>query len=1022
MILKILITLLLSVKSSIDWEAAETLKNMIMDSQLSIAGATHEHDQAILQWLKARFPKSFVNIQMAPKAGSSKLGLLGESVEASKRLDLIPQLLRLLFDMHSVGLRVPWTRMRHMPRSPHKFALVSPVAWEMVADPHTMTVIEGTREDVSVLVAFIRSWGIDLLYPDSIALVAQIEKEAESSVIDFDTWTYRFTKLGLVSVPDLVSMLHSGRIDKAVFCGVIKDNGELLAETAFRARSRKMEVGDIWRVMHGELVVELVSKEWSICPEDMINFLISFLARATKGSSTWAASLFLLQTLKEWSLPGGMCASAPETLEKYFLVVSLPFIEMVCPMEFVFGANGVDIDELFTHDRYYRDPALWLTTAKLWSTFDLASRLDEDLTEDEKSRIWQFASRFVSFMIRGPEAVEAAATHFPSFYRFCQDISITPFTLNLAWVCFPNDSVEKACEAIERLDEVASFVPAEEYRQFAYWDAEGFGDMVSVIQDPGSTEVCRDRLLHITTRRLSQSLLSLNGFEEVRSAPAVKALCGWKGHSEPVADLAVAWLCGAGTDRLCSILATAEDPEMAVRDMASRLFYDNPDPDMWETELSESRIYDSVSNAREACANRALDFLVEVVGSEDAPSISSRHHIPGQRSFCLNRRSLFLGMERPIAEKVCPILFVPRLPVSEVRRQVREKGPKSQPGSLVVTRDSAFSDSLPLLLSQFASASQPNGIRFEGERGIDQGGLTRDWFARLGGIAAGTCDTDPLGGLFKLKKKPGSDGYLIINPERLGEHDMDYWYAFGRLMALAVLKKEQLGISLPVMFFARFLNGMITAEDLVPEEEDLVKALSLSELKYGISDSNPDGFTMTLYLDELPDDIDGTDVSYATQNQVLARVLAFYNQPSEEAAFDKMRSGFAKLLSLRSTKEIFNARQLKILIAGDDVLDVAALKASAIMRDPPATQLAFDLVFEWLAKQNVMMQKKFLQFVTGSSSLSVRTLEFSLLATQSKYPSAHTCMNLIELPDYQTLEEIEEHFPIALRTERIDNH
>ena len=147
--------------------------------------------------------------------------------------------------------------------------------------------------------------------------------------------------------------------------------------------------------------------------------------------------------------------------------------------------------------------------------------------------------------------------------------------------------------------------------------------MVSVIQDPGATEVCRDRLLHITTRRLSQSLLSLNGFEEVRSSPAVKILCGWKGHSESVADLSVAWLCGAGTERLCSILATAEDNQMAVRDMASKLFYASPAfTKAFRTLEKIARIESWTSKLRLSGARMPRPYRVVITFRVKDPSVS----------------------------------------------------------------------------------------------------------------------------------------------------------------------------------------------------------------------------------------------------------------------------------------------------------------------------------------------------------------------------------------------------------------
>ncbi len=74
------------------------------------------------------------------------------------------------------------------------------------------------------------------------------------------------------------------------------------------------------------------------------------------------------------------------------------------------------------------------------------------------------------------------------------------------------------------------------------------------------------------------------------------------------------------------------------------------------------------------------------------------------------------------------------------------------------------------------------------------------------------------------------------------------WLAFGRLIALTALKEEQLGVNLPVVFWARFLNGHVDLEDLSPELEDTTKFLTAlyfqTSAQFGVdAKKNPEGET-----------------------------------------------------------------------------------------------------------------------------------------------------------------------------------
>jgi len=135
-----------------------------------------------------------------------------------------------------------------------------------------------------------------------------------------------------------------------------------------------------------------------------------------------------------------------------------------------------------------------------------------------------------------------------------------------------------------------------------------------------------------------------------------------------------------------------------------------------------------------------------------------------------------------------------------------------------------------------------------------------------------------------------------------------------------------------------------------------------------------------------------------------------------------MRAGFQTMFHLDMVKTTYTARDLKLLIAGSDSLNIGELKAAAVARmdQPPVKMQSFHWLFEWLAEQPISSQRLFMRFVTGSPSLSVRPLEFSGLPLGSMFPLSHTCMHWIELPEYQTRAELEATMNEAIHTESID--
>ena len=98
--------------------------------------------------------------------------------------------------------------------------------------------------------------------------------------------------------------------------------------------------------------------------------------------------------------------------------------------------------------------------------------------------------------------------------------------------------------------------------------------------------------------------------------------------------------------------------------------------------------------------------------------------------------------------------------------------------------------------------------------------------------------------------------------------------------------------------------------------------------------------------------------------------------------------------------------EFKKLISGDDKLDVAKLKAAA-HHSTAVSREQFNWLFEWLGNAEVETQRKFMHFVTGSRSFSIKEITVQgPNPEQGRIPMSHTCHNAIDLPTYNSYQEL----------------
>jgi len=367
------------------------------------------------------------------------------------------------------------------------------------------------------------------------------------------------------------------------------------------------------------------------------------------------------------------------------------------------------------------------------------------------------------------------------------------------------------------------------------------------------------------------------------------------------------------------------------------------------------------------------------------------------------------------------------------------------PRILVVTigRSTAFDDFFPYI----AKYSQINNqflwvresmrplvrrkvsVSFDGEDGVDAGGLRRELFEclihdmllryqeffvplegqhgfylrRIGEVDADDNMEDSEDGsnaLSELRGKKSPDS---------SENQRRVYYQFGIILGMALYNR----VMVPDLF-SPLLYKALVGDDLYPTD---------------VEELDPQFYSSLCSLRALsPASLEALDLRTRSGERVLQANLEPYieEQMRSRICIDEacmVRTGFF-LVCKSYTILSMTPEDLQLALCGAPVLDFAALFAGAIYTPPNARD---EPCVRWLQEAIEALpqdeQRGFLRFVTGSSRAPIRglgTLHMRIVlgaSTESSRPApmrSHTCVNQLYLPKYQSKTEVAEGLRQAL--------
>eukprot|EP01018_Ginkgo_biloba_P030617 Gb_17424 [translate_table: standard] len=322
-------------------------------------------------------------------------------------------------------------------------------------------------------------------------------------------------------------------------------------------------------------------------------------------------------------------------------------------------------------------------------------------------------------------------------------------------------------------------------------------------------------------------------------------------------------------------------------------------------------------------------------------------------------------------------------------------------------------------------------VHFQGEEGIDAGGLTREWYQLLSRVIF---DKGAL-----LFTTVGNESTFQPNPNSVYQTEhLSYFKFVGRVVAKALFDGQLLDVHFTRSFYKHILGVKVTYHDIEAVDPDYYKNLKWM-LENDIRDMPDLTFSMDadeekLILYERAEVTDhelipgGRNIRVTEENKheyvdlVAEHQLTTAIRPQINAFLE----GFSELVP-RNLISIFNDKELELLISGLPEIDLDDLRANTEYAGYSAASPVIQWFWEVLQSFSKEDKARLLQFVTGTSKVPLegfRALQgisglqrfqiHKAYGSPDRLPSAHTCFNQLDLPEYPSKEQLQERLFLAI--------
>ncbi|KAK1750842.1 hypothetical protein QBC47DRAFT_406540 [Echria macrotheca] len=384
----------------------------------------------------------------------------------------------------------------------------------------------------------------------------------------------------------------------------------------------------------------------------------------------------------------------------------------------------------------------------------------------------------------------------------------------------------------------------------------------------------------------------------------------------------------------------------------------------------------------------------------------------------------------------------PRLPssldqnVPQYKRDFRRKLIyfRSQPAMRIlsgqchikVRRSHIFEDSYAEISRQSATDLKKRlMIKFDGEDGLDYGGLSREFFFLL--------SHEMFNPFYCLFEYSAHDNYTLqINPHSgINPEHLNYFKFIGRVVGLAIFHRRFLDAFFIGALYKMVLGKAVALADMEGVDADFHRSLQWmldNDISGGILEqtfSTEDERFGVITVEDLIPNGRNIEVTNENKKEYVDLMVKWRIEKRIAEQFQAFKDGFHELIP-QDLINVFDERELELLIGGIAEIDVDDWKKHTDYRGYTESDEVIQFFWQTIRSWDGEQKSRLLQFATGTSRIPVngfkdlqgsdgpRRFTIEKAGEITNLPKAHTCFNRLDLPPYKTLEMLQQKLTIAV--------
>ena len=319
-------------------------------------------------------------------------------------------------------------------------------------------------------------------------------------------------------------------------------------------------------------------------------------------------------------------------------------------------------------------------------------------------------------------------------------------------------------------------------------------------------------------------------------------------------------------------------------------------------------------------------------------------------------------------------------------------------------------------------------VTFEGEEAVDAGGVKREWLTILSKEMF-----NPNYMLFTLAKNGTT---YTINSDS-GKYNPDHLKHFefvGKIMAKAIFDGMMLDC-----YFTRIIYKLITNTPLSYHDMEDYDPVFYNSLKWLLENDFTDSDTYLTYsynhdnlgdmqIVDLVENGRNIDVTESNKFDYVQKLCSSKLYDTIKPQVEALLKGFYEIIPQKLIS-IFNYRELELVISGLPTIDIKDWKNNTEYENYNTESPVIKNFWEIIESFDNDERAEFLQFVTGCSKVplegfsalqgigGVNKFKISKVFEKDfeRLPTAHTCTNQLDLPEYPNKEILYERLTFAIK-------